>query len=444
MRIASKFIFLFLIALNQLEHFISPKRAFAYPLLSEACKSSLTECYRQGALTYVSVYGTIVSEDLHVFRQIDSLLPSDAAFPIVYVNSGGGEILTSMEIGRILRRRNATVISGSPIFPGKSSQCSSACTLLAAGATTRLLTHIGIHQGYERKETACNSFHLLPLSEFFIRRNADYLAEMGIPKEFQIIKERTTIERFEHIYFNPEIDAIDQTIVKLGFYQPDKTNDSLTVYTQERDENFPTTQEYNRNASAYGSVAAKWSLVELLVEENNERGIREALDILNNLSEANDPRAHYLIGNYYLHGYGTEADASQAIQHYLEAAELGVAEAQYIIGQDALKNGSLTDASFWLGQSASQGLPSAVYSMCEMSMRGQMFSSSYVSKIKWCRVAVQLDGDSYANTIRELKIDEWSLGMTTSQRRFVIDLSIRELGKRRRDFSKCTPGMDLF
>jgi len=287
-------------------------------------------------------------------------------------------------------------------------------------------------------------FEAKPLSDFYIRRDAAYLAEMGIPTEFQVIRGKTTIKNFIHLRFDPARTSRDQILVKLGFFQPGRTTNDLKITPPANTDDFSTAQQYDRNASAYGSLAAKWDLVELLVEGNSEPGKKEALDLLKELSEAGDARARYLVGNYYLQGYGTVPDIEQSQRYHLEAAELGVAEAQYLVGRDALSNGSLVDASFWFGQSAAQGFPPAIRSLCDMSMESQIFSRSAFSKLKWCRAAVQVDDDAFANSKREAKLDSWARGMTAAQRQSVADMSISQVGKWAMVFSKCDAGLDLF
>ncbi len=50
-------------------------------------------------------------------------------------------------------------------------------------------------------------------------------------------------------------------------------------------------------------------------------------------AERGDPRAHYSLGTWYLHGeYGYREDPARAVPHLTDAAGGGVAEAMYDLG----------------------------------------------------------------------------------------------------------------
>lgn len=65
--------------------------ASAYSLLPPECTEGTKACIESGKLSYVSVYGPIRGQDEELFQEIDYLLPKDASFPLVYVNSPGGD-----------------------------------------------------------------------------------------------------------------------------------------------------------------------------------------------------------------------------------------------------------------------------------------------------------------------------------------------------------------
>jgi hypothetical protein len=106
----------------------------AYPLVDPKCKDDPVACIKAGTLDFVSIYGGIGYEDLDFFTMLDETLPPDAPFPRVFLNSYGGRVGAGIEIGQILRKRQATVESGSPVIPDAAPQCSSSCALIAQGA----------------------------------------------------------------------------------------------------------------------------------------------------------------------------------------------------------------------------------------------------------------------------------------------------------------------
>ena len=147
MRLATRFSGLFvLVSLGAFYSNTGP--AFAYPVVSAECKSDPVACAKGGKLEAVSIYGKIGYEDFKFFEAIDEAIPADKPFPKVYLDSEGGSRSAGMTIGRILRKRHATVESGSPFIADTYIECSSSCVFVAAGATTRMLNHIGLHQGH--------------------------------------------------------------------------------------------------------------------------------------------------------------------------------------------------------------------------------------------------------------------------------------------------------
>lgn len=123
-------------------------RAEAFPIVKKECKTDPVVCARRGKLAAISIYGSIGQEDSAFFIDIDNAIPPDQPFPKVFLNSEGGTIYDAQVIGRILRKRGATVESGSPYLYADIVECSSACVIVAAGATNRLLNHIGLHRSY--------------------------------------------------------------------------------------------------------------------------------------------------------------------------------------------------------------------------------------------------------------------------------------------------------
>ena len=122
--------------------------ASAFLKLDWDCPESQTdaECMRQGGLKSIFIYDEIVTNDGHRFKSIDSEYPNDLPFPKVYVSSRGGDVLAAMEIGKVLRRRKASIEGRDLFFPDRPAMCASACVHIAAGAVDRQLDHIGVHR----------------------------------------------------------------------------------------------------------------------------------------------------------------------------------------------------------------------------------------------------------------------------------------------------------
>jgi hypothetical protein len=87
----------------------------AYPLVPAECRGREVECAQQQELSYISVFGKITYEDLAFFEKLDAELPPDMPLPTVFLNSSGGYVDAAIGIGKILRKRGATVETGSPL-----------------------------------------------------------------------------------------------------------------------------------------------------------------------------------------------------------------------------------------------------------------------------------------------------------------------------------------
>lgn len=378
----------------------SAPTAGAYTLIPPECKDGTKACIESGKLAYVSVYGPIRGQDLEVFQDIDYLLPRGAPFPTVYVNSPGGRQRPAMSIGRILRDRKAEVRSGSPIFPDRRPECSSACAYVAAGAVRRYLTHIGIHSGHFRQSKGCGEWEPVGLDEAVEKETEDYLREMGIPVEFDKVREKTQFNQMKDFVLDGDRPIKSQKIAELGFFQGDKGDfgklpevafDLATPITDRR--------EYIENAAILGLTEAMWDLVEYLntAKDESERDPKQAFDWLKRLAARNDAYAHYIIGNYYSEGWGTGKSDRQAMKQYVLAAEQGVGQAQAIVGQAYLKGRGMPQdvlaALNWSLRAAERGEPLAYRSLCEIFGTQASGVPSSTLGATWCKLAVSSDTD---------------------------------------------------
>lgn len=380
--------------------FVSTPTAGAYTLIPPECKEGTKACIESGKLTYISVYGPIRGQDLEVFQDIDYLLPRGAPFPTVFVNSPGGRQRPAMSIGRILRDRKAEVRSGSPIFPDRKPECSSACTYVAAGAVRRYLTHIGIHSGHFRQSKGCGEWESVALDEAVEKETSEYLREMGIPPEFDKVREKTPFSQMTEFFLDSDRPIQSQKIAELGFFQGDKGDfaklpevafDLATPITDRR--------EYIENAAILGLTEAMWDLVEYLntAKEESGRDPKQAFDWLKQLAARNDAYAHYIIGNYYSEGWGTEKSDIEAMKQYALAAEQGVGQAQAIIGQAYLAGRGMPQdvlaALNWSLRAAERGEPLAYRNLCEIFGTQASGLPSRSLGATWCKLAASSDTD---------------------------------------------------
>ncbi len=252
MRLATKFSGLFVLAsLGAIYSNTGP--AFAYPIVSTDCKSDPVACAKGGKLEAVSIYGQIGYEDFKFFEALDEAIPADKPFPKIYVDSEGGSGYTGITIGRILRKRHATVESGSPFIADPFIECSSACAFVVAGATTRIVDRIGVHQGHLSIFHGPRNWHYDPLPDDLAEEDFAYFSEMGIDPEIKDIIKATPADKMTDFYFVPGEPATEQKIVKLGFRNSNEPDGNLAKRPASEDDMNQARENRSIAAIHYGS-----------------------------------------------------------------------------------------------------------------------------------------------------------------------------------------------
>lgn len=373
---------------------VSMQSASAYTFLPPECTEGTKACIESGKLSYVSVYGPIRGQDEEMFREIDYLLSKDASFPLVYVNSPGGRSYPAMAIGRILRKRSAEVRSGSPLFPENKPECSSACTLLAAGAPRRYLSHVGVHSGHFRESTGCGTWKKVALDEAAEKEEADYLRDMGMPVILEKTSRKTAFDKMTDFFLDPRKPIKGQMITTLGFFTGG-ADDLKRIPAQAFDSGaqLASRLEYLRNSAEKGPSDAAWAFIEFLntAEPAEYRNPELAFTWLRRLVDRGDGYARYILGNYYAEGIGTSKNPGEALRNYVQAAEQGVGQAQAIVGRaylrgDGLPQDDLAAFEFSL-RAAERGQPMAYETLCEFYGRRQSGEPSRRQGATWCRLA---------------------------------------------------------
>ena len=425
--------------------------ASAYSLLPPECTEGTKACIESGKLTYVSVYGPIRGQDEELFQEIDYLLPKDARFPLVYVNSPGGRQRPAMAIGRILRIREAEVRSGSPLFPERRPECSSACAYLAAGAVRRYLSHVGIHSGHFRQSTGCGEWKPVALDEEVEKETSDYLREMGIPPDFDKVRAETPPDRMTDFILDDRKSIASQEIVELGFFQgssqdfqklPSVAFDQATPLTERR--------EYLENASILGLTVAMWDLVEFLNTEKqpDEENPKMAFEWLKQLAARNDGYAHYVIGNYYAEGFGTAKDGDEALRQYLLAAEQGVGQAQAIVGRAYLNGEGVPRDNLaalnWSLQAAERGEPLSYQTLCEIYGQQAVEGPGRSLGATWCKLAVTATVDIKSLGRLEKIQAQLSKNMSGNELEKVQDRAVNWRPLQDRNDKSCGVGIERF
>jgi hypothetical protein len=411
--------------------FMPPTSALAVTLLPPACTTGAKACLASGQLTYVSVYGPIHAQDEEQFRALDYLIPRDGLFPLIYVNSPGGGARSAMAIGRILRKRSAEVRTGSPLFPEHAPECSSACVILAAGATRRYLSHVGLHSGYSRETSGCGTWKPVALDGAAIQEFTDYLHEMGLPPKLEEIIKKTPYEKMAHFFLDPKQPITGQMIVTLGFFTGGP-QDLKRIPDAAFDEGaeMATQLEYLKNSAEKGPREAAWELVEYLntAEPAEYRNAELAFSWLQQLADKGDGYAHYVVGNYHTDGFGTLKNPGQALRNYVLAAEQGIGQAQAIVGRAYLLGEGLPRddfAAFDLSLRAAERGQSMAYStLCEFYGRQRPGKQGQSLGATWCKLAATSTKDLTALSKLEAIQDDLTLGLSSEDLQKIQDRAI--------------------
>ena len=383
----------------------------AYPIVSQDCKADPVQCAKDGRLTAVEIYGRIGTEDQMFFEDIDAVIPADKPFPKVYLDSEGGSALAGKSIGRILRKRQATVEGGSPFMPEMVVECSSACSIIAAGATTRLLNHVGLHQAHYDRYTNPKNWHIVPVEPEKTEELIRYFVEMGIDPQIAGIIRSTPSDQISEYFFEPTVPVAEQTIVTLGFHMIGTPLDTV-IKMQDAKEHYYAVH-YQRLVSAidYGSNQAVHDMTNMILRSDHGEDPPYALAVkwFEIGASRDDPESLHMLGYFSQYGKGMNLDPKKAAEYFLRAAKLGFAGSQNNVGWtfymgEGMKR-SIPDAVFWVTRSAEQGEPFAYGSLCEMHAAGDAFIRDDIEAFKWCRLAVDQEpnGQARDNDIKLLQ-----------------------------------------
>jgi TPR repeat protein len=372
-----------------------PSMAVAYPLVSNECKPDPVKCAKDGHLDGIEIYGKIGYSDYDLFNKVNAAIAPDATFPKIYLDSPGGSILAAIEIGKILRTRKATVISGSPYMAETHFLCGSACIFVAAGATKRQLSHIGFHSAYWNTFSGPRNWTSTDLKKDEMKEDFLYLDQMGIDPEVKNIIENTPSKEVVEYYFNSAEPWASQKIVQLGFRMlQDVPTPEMKLPVRDDEVGAALYAQYV-NAIKYGNnEAISDYVIEILkTPPGEEIDYEEANRWLQIGADRGDPNSLHSLAFHLQKGLGTEKNVDLAVKYYLRAAQLGFAPSQNNVGWHYYQGDGVVrripEAVFWITRSADQGEPFAYGSLCEIYDAGDAFEANDIEAYKWCWLAVE-------------------------------------------------------
>ena len=298
-------------------------------------------------------------------------------------------------------------------------ECTSACVYVAAGATTRWLNHVGIHQGHYTRYKGPKYWYNEPVEAERTEQDIKYFVEVGIDPEIGNIIRSTPSDQLSDYYYNPKEPPTEQIIVKLGFHMEGTPTGTVVKMPVTEQDYFNARNTRITNAIDYGSNQAIYDHSQRFLRSVNgqEPDYAEAIKWFEIGASRDDPHSLHMLGYYALYGKGMISDPQKSAAYYLRAAKLGYSGSQNNVGWAYYKgNGiprSIPDAVFWITRSAEQGEPFAYGSLCEMHAAGDAFMKDDIEAFKWCRLAVDQETEGHArdNDIKLLKalIDKMSV-----------------------------------
>ena len=370
--------------------------ANANTIIKRKCpaETRLSVCAQNGGIEHIFIYGEIDDETAIKVAQIDGAIPVGKPFPPIYVNSDGGDIEAAMWIGRILRRRGATIEGRDAFFPDNGASCASACVLIAAGAVVRQFRDIGLHRTSIVHKDGRGRVEVRAGSEASMQAIFNYLDEMGIPPAIRTYIASTPHDDMTYLTYDAKKPHDQQPIVALGFRmspddeekEPKRVSGLLTLTDD--------TAELQAGADA-GDARAAHQLAKRFFygTDGEDKDVTQAMRYFERAVELGNIQARHTLGVIFSNGWGGVAvDKERAFKHYLIAAQAGYSGSQnnlaFAYFQGAGVEQNIPEAVYWATRSAEQGEPFAYSTLGEMRFAGVGFPADDVETFKWLKLAV--------------------------------------------------------
>jgi hypothetical protein len=142
------------------------------------CHAAIEKIGCAGKLCSYKISGVITRQDIQTAAHIPDEIPKGSTLRVV-LDSPGGDVDAAIAIGRMLRGRGALA----HILP--QGLCASACVLLLAGATNRIVAagaRVGVHRLYTAS-TSHKNYDALQLEYRQLESKVKgYLREMNVPE----------------------------------------------------------------------------------------------------------------------------------------------------------------------------------------------------------------------------------------------------------------------
>ena len=376
-----------------------PNSAKAFVILPPECRSVGDKCLFENNLRYIFIYGHITYEEYDFFEKLDKYWKKDKPLPVVYVESSGGYAPVALFVGKILHERTGIVVSGNPITKTDGRECASACSVIAAGATERHLSHLGIHQAYKIQNACTKNEQYVPVEQSFYQKLLDHLDYFEAGAKFREYYQYTRFEDMTDIYYWDQLKPEEQIIVEMGYHMAIPPDAKFEIFEQGRPFRQISARQRFEFAIQQGSKGAIYDAIEYYtcepVKENiNYRVLARILE----LGSKSDPDAAYQLARYYEDGKIEGKSASEAIEIYNQLSKQNHGEALHRLGllhyEGRIVPKNYRKSVSLLEQAARQWEPAAFGSLCRVYMEHKAVHSNDITAYKWCDLAIKKLDDS--------------------------------------------------
>ena len=391
-----KWVLLFAIALFGGGILATVNSASAYVLLQEGCRTDAEQekCLKQGSLSFIFILDEIGYDERWFFDRLDTLWPADKKFPIIYLESHGGNGNVAYQVGRILRKHRAIVATGNPFTGIDRFECDSACSLIAMGAVERHLKQVGLHSGHYTLNECKKNEKTIPLKAEDDQDMSDYLEEMGMdPQVFKIIAD-TPYDQMTDLFYDANQPAESQLIVQLGFHMdstPEFPGDGLPKAAIHREKSH---EQVLRYAAEMGNNEAVLGLVDYFLcdRPNRKPNIKAAAEALEIGSHRNFHEASYRLARWMEQGKLGRHRLKEAIRLYRQNAVFGDGQSGARLGLLFYRGRGVKrdtkKALYWFNQSAKDGGYDSYGALCKIHFVGKLVKRDDVETYKWCDLAI--------------------------------------------------------
>ena len=370
------------------------KPAEAFVLLPKECHEKQTECMKNQTLDWILIFGEIGFEEDYFFSRLDKIWPKDKPLPVVYVESEGGNARVGIKVGRILHKRNGVIATGNPITQDDGRQCSSACALIALGATERHLRHVGFHQPYHIKNYCKPDQTVVDVEPETLQRHFDYFKEMGAPEALIEVYRNTPHEQFSEYFYASMIEPEHQDIVRWAFYSTPGPGSRVKLFPSGLGPRSLTLVNEIQFAIDSGSREAVQSLADLYIcQSHGERpNYKKAAATLRAAFEKNDNDAGYRLVDMIQSGHVEGSSKLDAVAILSKLSDRNFADAKadlamiYYKGEILPKN--YLKAVELVKDAAKQKSPNAYAAFCKFYSDPKILKRDDIEAYKWCDLAI--------------------------------------------------------